>query len=118
MARDGIGGGPGFWEAVKGNLTVLSDAKTWWRVVHDDREPAVEDKSLTAAAARLLPPEPWSLETWGQWTNAIKAETGAKGKALFHPLRLALTGQEAGPELKVLLPMIGRARALKRLGAG
>ena len=64
----------------------------------------------------VMSPEPWNEETWGRWTNAIKAATGAKGKALFHPLRLALTGQESGPELKVLLPMIRRERAWRRLG--
>ena len=115
LAKEDITGGPVFWEAVKGNLTILGDAKTWWQVVQGDILSVLEDKVLAAAAARLLPPEPWSMETWGQWTNAIKAETGAKGKALFHPLRLALTGQESGPELKVLLPLIGRAKVLRRL---
>jgi glutamyl-tRNA synthetase len=62
-----------------------------------------------------LPAEPWTDATWGAWTNAVKAATGAKGKALFHPLRLALTGRESGPELKVLLPLIGREKALARL---
>jgi glutamyl-tRNA synthetase len=115
LSGAGITGGSVFWEAVKGNLTVLADAKVWWRVVHDDIDAVAEDKSILSAAARLLPPEPWNLETWSLWTNAIKAETGAKGKALFHPLRLALTGQESGPELKVLLPLIGRSRSLNRL---
>lgn len=112
----GITGGAAFWEAVRGNLTLLSDAKLWWRVVSGDIAPVIEDKAFAAKAAGLLPAEPWSGDTWGQWTNAVKEATGAKGKALFHPLRLALTGQEAGPELKVLLPMIGRARVLRRLG--
>ena len=52
-----------------------------------------------------------------QWTKAVSAATGKKGRALFHPLRLALTGREQGPELKALLPLIGRARALRRLEA-
>ena len=64
---------------------------------------------------RLLPPEPWNEETWGAWTKAVAAETGAKGRGLFHPLRLALTGLEHGPELKKLLPLIGRDRTLARL---
>lgn len=112
----GITGGVPFWEAVKGNLTVLSDAKLWWQVVDGDINPVIEDADFVAKAATLLPPEPWTGETWNQWTSAVKAATGAKGKALFHPLRLALTAQEAGPELKTLLPLIGRARTLKRLG--
>ena len=63
----------------------------------------------------LLPPEPWDGETWGVWSSAVKEATGAKGKALFQPLRLALTAREHGPELKQLLPLIGRARAAARL---
>jgi glutamyl-tRNA synthetase len=63
----------------------------------------------------LLPPEPWDDTTWSAWSAAVKAATGAKGRALFAPLRLALTGREHGPELKELLPLIGRARAVARL---
>lgn len=111
----GITGGPAFWEAVRGNLRVLSDAQGWWQVVSGSIEPVVEDGPFLATAARLIPAEPWSGETWAQWTNAIKTETGAKGKALFHPLRLALTGTEQGPDLKALLPLIGREKALARL---
>jgi glutamyl-tRNA synthetase len=70
---------------------------------------------LAAKAADLLPPEPWDEATWGLWTKAVSAETGAKGRGLFHPLRLALTGLEHGPELKKLLPLIGRERSLARM---
>ena len=111
----GVGGGEAFWNAVRGNLAVLEDAKLWWRVVEGPLEPVIEDRDLCLAAAKLLPPEPWNEETWPTWSAAVKAATGAKGKALFHPLRLALTGAENGPELKHLLPLIGRARALARL---
>lgn len=105
-----------FWETVRGNVFVLTDAKRWWDVVAGDITPVIEDAAFTAKAAELLPPEPWSAETWSAWTNAIKSATGAKGKALFHPLRLALTGLDSGPEMKPLLPLIGRARAMRRLG--
>jgi glutamyl-tRNA synthetase len=111
----GIGGGAEFWNGVRGNLVVFDDVATWWRVVDGDIAPVIEDASFLSAARELLPSEPWTTETWGQWTNALKSATGAKGKALFHPLRLALTGAEAGPELKVLLPMIGRVKVLARL---
>lgn len=111
----GITGGEAFWSAVRGNLAVLADARQWWAVVAGDIAPVIEDRALTDRAAQLLPPEPWDAATWGVWTDAVKQATGAKGKALFHPLRLALTGCEAGPELKALLPLIGRARALARL---
>ncbi len=111
----GIGGGAEFWDAVKGNLHRLSDAGQWWTNVNGSITPVVEDATFCATAAGLLPSEPWDHTTWATWTNAVKAATGAKGRALFHPLRLALTGREAGPELKALLPFIGRERALARL---
>ncbi len=111
----GIEGREDFWNAVRGNLDVFADAKVWWDVVAGDIEPVIEDSKMTVAAADILPAEPWSENTWSEWTAAVKAKTGAKGKALFHPLRLALTGREAGPELKALLPLMGRDRVLARL---
>ena len=100
---------------MRGNLRVLSDAQVWWQVVSGTITPVIEDAAFLAKAQALLPPEPWTADTWGEWTNAVKAATGAKGKALFHPLRLALTGAEQGPDLKTLLPLIGRERARARL---
>ena len=111
----GIGGGETFWEAVRGNLSVLGDAKYWWEVVQGPLAPVIESQNLCRVAAKLLPPEPWDAETWGTWSSAVKEATGAKGRALFQPLRLALTAREHGPELKHLLPLIGRERALARL---
>jgi glutamyl-tRNA synthetase len=111
----GVGGGETFWEAARPNLTRLSDAVDLWKLVSGPVTPVIEDGALMARAAALLPPEPWDLETWSAWTKAITAQTGAKGRALFHPLRLALTGIEHGPELKKLLPLMGRAKALARL---
>ncbi len=111
----GIAGGAAFWDAVRGNLTVFDDAILWWSVVNGAITPVIEDRAFTDKALELLPAEPWSRETWSAWTAALKTATGAKGKALFHPLRMALTGQESGPDLKTLLPLIGRQRASGRL---
>jgi glutamyl-tRNA synthetase len=111
----GIPAGEAFWEAVKPNLTRLSDAKDLWSLVAGPIVPQIEDAVLTAKAANLLPAEPWGESTWPTWTKAVSEATGAKGRALFHPLRLALTGCESGPEMKKLLPLIGRAKALSRL---
>ncbi len=108
-------GGEAFWEAVRGNLEVFADVRKWWNVVAGPVTPVVEDAAFASRAADLLPAEPWDASTWSAWTDAVKAATGTKGRALFHPLRLALTGDEAGPELKVLLPLIGRTRAFERL---
>ncbi len=115
LAALGIGGGRAVWEAIRGNLTYLADARAWWDVIAGDIEPVIENADLTRKAATLLPPEPWDATTWSAFTAAVAKETGAKGRALFHPLRLALTGREAGPELKALLPLIGRTRAEARL---
>ena len=103
------------WDAIKPNLTKLSDAESLAVLVNGPVTPVIEDAALTAKAAALLPPEPWNEETWGVFTKAVATETGAKGRGLFHPLRLALTGRGDGPELKKLLPLIGRAKALARL---
>jgi len=104
-----------FWLAVRANLTQLSEAAAWWAICRAELAPVIEEAAFTSAAAALLPSEPWDAATWGGWTEAVKQATGRKGKALFHPLRLALTGRENGPELKSLLPLIGRARAEARL---
>ena len=115
LQAQGVEGGAEFWEAVRGNLAVVDDASRWWRIVAGEVSPLGEDKELTARAAALLPAEPWDDTTWDVWVAALKAATGRKGRALFHPLRLALSGLEDGPELKVLLPLIGRAKAERRL---
>jgi len=111
----GVKDGEAFWLAVRSNLAVLSDAGAWWRVVNGPLEPVITDAALCEQAAVLLPPEPWDESTWERWAAEVKQATGTKGKALFQPLRLALTGCEHGPELKLLLPLIGRARAMARL---
>ena len=104
-----------FWLAVRPNLTRLSDADRWWQVSHGTVTPTLSDPALMARAAALLPPEPWDETTWGSWIDRVRSATGLKGKALFLPLRLALTGCDHGPELKNLLPLIGRRRAEARL---
>ena len=104
-----------FWLVVRGNLNSFADAIDWWRVVEGAIEPMIEDGGFAMAAAELLPPEPWDGKTWAAWTAAVKDKTGHKGRALFHPLRLALTGREQGPELAALLPLIGRIKASARL---
>jgi glutamyl-tRNA synthetase len=115
VVADRIPQGEVFWDAVKSNLTKFSDAAGMARLVTGPVTPVIEDAALAAMAAALLPPEPWDEATWGAWTKAVSLETGAKGRGLFHPLRLALTGLEHGPELKKLLPLIGRDKCLARL---
>ena len=106
-----------FWAAVRGNLARFDEARIWWAVINETIAPIVEDRAFLDQAAQSLPPEPWDGATWGAWTASLKALTGRKGRDLFHPLRLALTGREAGPELAALLPLIGRVKARDRLSA-
>ena len=93
-----VGGGEAFWQAVRSNLAVLADAAAWWRVVNGPLKPMITDASICDQAVALLPPEPWDEQTWERLAAAVKQATGAKGKALFQPLRLALTAREHGPE--------------------
>jgi glutamyl-tRNA synthetase len=107
--------GEAFWLAVRGNLAQVADAADWIPVVQGPLRPVVEDPAFLAQAAEVLPPDPWSEATWKAWTAALSARTGRKGRALFHPLRLALTAREQGPEMARLLPLIGRERVVVRL---
>jgi glutamyl-tRNA synthetase len=115
LAALGVAASEAFWLAVRGNLGKLEDARGWAGVVAGPLAPGAIDPGFAATAASLLPAEPFDATTWKSWTQAVGAATGTKGKALFMPLRLALTGQEHGPELAALLPLIGRERAQKRL---
>ena len=116
-ARLPPGATPAFWEAVRGNLDMLAEARGWWDVVAGSIVPPVVEGegAFLHEALAVLPPEPWTAEVWTAWTDALKASTGRKGRALFHPLRLALTGEEKGPEMRGLMPLIGRPRAAERL---
>ncbi len=99
---------PEFWQAVGPNLDYLEDAAEWWALCRDGVETNVapEDTAFVAEAIALLPPRPWGAETWKGWTGAVKAATGRKGRGLFRPLRLALTGREHGPEMAALMPLL------------
>lgn len=111
---------PAFWETVRENCTRVADVRDWIEVAYGAITPIVdvEDAEYVAEAAAHFPEGEVSLETWGEWTGALKAATGRKGRALFAPLRLALTGRRQGPEMARLLGLIGRERALERLKGG
>ena len=103
------------WEAVKGNVERVADAARWKQVIEGPIDPVIEDASFAAKAAALVPDGPLTEQSWGSFVEAVKKETGAKGRALFHPLRAALTGAEKGPEMAALFPLIGAERARARL---
>ncbi|MFE3837219.1 glutamate--tRNA ligase [Pseudogemmobacter sonorensis] len=102
----------GFWAVTRGNITVLDDLAGWWKLFSEGSEPVVDeaDQEFVATAFGLLPPQPWTRETWGAWTGAVKAATGRKGKDLFMPLRKALTGQAHGPDMADLMPHLKAVR--------
>ncbi len=105
------------WLALRENLERFEDIAEWAKLVTGPVKPAYEpeDRAFLEQARELLPGEPWDETTWGTWTGALKQASGRKGRALFMPLRLALTGRGDGPELKSLLPLIGRKACLDRL---
>jgi glutamyl-tRNA synthetase len=107
-----------FWTAVRGNLEKFADVLAWWLIVtkgsdHSEALPE-EDVEFARGAFDLLPPEPFNGETWKIWTDAVKVASGRRGRQLFMPLRIALTGRSAGPELAELLPLFGREGTLAR----
>lgn len=111
----GVGGDADFWMAVRDNLSSVAEAADWWQVCTTPITPVIEAAEVTTAAAGLLPDGDLSSDIWGSWTKAVAAETGAKGRGLFMPIRLALTGREKGPEIAPLLAFIGRERIIARL---
>ena len=106
-----------FWSVVRENCSLLPEVAGWVETVFGDVTSLVdaEDKDFIATAAKLLPEGELTGDSWSAWANAVKAETGRKGRGLFMPLRKALTGQEHGPDMSAILPLIGRERALARL---
>ena len=108
---------PAFWHAVRGHLDLMREARGWWDVVAGSIvSPLVENEAdLLHTALDLLPPEPWDHDTWPAWTTALTAATHRDHEALDLPLRLALTGEDHGPDLRDLLPLMGHTRVAERL---
>jgi glutamyl-tRNA synthetase len=114
------GVGEAEWLALRGNLAHLGEAADWLPVLHgviDEPEVVPDDKELLTEAARVAGEIDWSDDPWRSLTDALKAATGRKGRALFHPLRRALTGRDSGPEMGPLIALIGKQRSLERLQA-
>ncbi len=108
-----------FWLAVRANLDTLDEARDWWEIIHQGPDEPIafeseDDKLFAREAFDHLPEGDWDETVWKRWTDAVKAASGRKGRALFMPLRLALTGRRAGPELADLVVLLGRERTLAR----
>ncbi|RKF13943.1 glutamate--tRNA ligase [Roseovarius spongiae] len=115
IAALGVPAGQGerFWAVTRENITTLNDLEGWWRLFRDGAEPdiAEEDREFVAQAMALLPEGPLDGDSWGAWTAAVKEASGRKGKALYMPLRKALTGQAHGPDMAQVLPLLQVIRA-------
>lgn len=115
LAKLGADKGEAFWNAIRANISLLPEVRQWAHIVEGPIEPFVPDAAFAAAALEVLPRGAYDATTWSAFVNAVKEKTGAKGKALFMPLRQALTGLDHGPEMAALFPLIGEERARKRL---
>ncbi|CTQ54224.1 Glutamate--tRNA ligase 1 [Roseibium album] len=117
LAGLGIRPSAEFWNTVRGNCETVGDAAQYWQIIVGPIEGRVEDedRDFIAKAKELLPDGDITVESWGAWTGALKAETGRKGRGLFMPLRRVLTGMDHGPDMKAMLPLIGRQKILDRL---
>ena len=105
-----------FWLSVRSNIEKIEDVKEWWRICKEDVSTKILDQELIQLAREQLPQGELNSKTWDIWMNNIKNHTSKRGKKLFLPIRVALTGEDQGPELKNLLPLMDKALILKRLG--
>ncbi|MBI1366196.1 MAG: glutamate--tRNA ligase [Alphaproteobacteria bacterium] len=112
---EAIGVDAALWDAVKGNLLRLNDAAYWRDVARGEIDPVIEDKAFAEAAAGLVPDDPLTEESWAAFADAVSKATGARGKKLYMPLRLALTGVAKGPEMAPLFALMGAEKARARL---
>jgi glutamyl-tRNA synthetase len=108
------------WLLLRPNLQRLTDFAGWFAVLHGDvdaPELSHDERLLVKDAAAIAEKLDWSAEPWRALTEKLKQDSGKKGRELFHPLRLALTGRESGPEMAGLVARMGRDRAVHRLDA-
>jgi glutamyl-tRNA synthetase len=106
-----------FWNGIKLNIGFLSEITQWSEIFNKEFrfQNQESDKEFLRQAASLLPENSEDENCWNLWLNEIKQKTTRKGKDLFMPIRLALSGKEHGPELKLLVNLIKREEILKRL---
>ena len=112
----GIHADNNFWIFVKNNINFFSECLEWYNIIKTEKSFYAEDKEFLKDAADLLPKEPYTIDSWDEWILEINKKTGKKGKDLFMPLRMALTGKAKGPELKLLLPLLTKNNIMKKLG--
>ena len=96
------------WSVIRENVETRADIAPWIGTLRGERGPVMlgEDAEFAAEALEMLGEPPYGSETWSEWTGAVKEKTGRKGRALFRPLRIAVTGRETGPEMADLMPLL------------
>ena len=104
-----------FWELVKGNIENLEELEQWWNIIYGNIEPKYNDENFLNTALETLPEGNFDKNTWTNWTSILMKETGRKGKELYNPIRMSLTGQNKGPEMATLVFLMGREKVLERL---
>ena len=104
-----------FWYLIRGNINTLNDVNFWWNIVYGNIKTIKDSEEFTNLAIKTLPKKDFDKNTWSTWTSLIMKESGRKGKALFKPLRLCLTGQSNGPEMASLVFIMGRDKVIERL---
>tara|TARA_Y100000591_G_scaffold314509_1_gene321135 strand:- start:313 stop:1650 length:1338 start_codon:yes stop_codon:yes gene_type:complete len=104
------------WDCIKLNISNISEIVDWIKIINEPINIDLNnEEEFFKIAQDLLPKEPWNKETWDQWILKIKEKTEKKGKDLFMPIRLALTGKTEGPELNKLILLMGYNKVLERL---
>ena len=104
-----------FWYLIRGNINTLNDVNFWWDIVYGNIKTIKDSEEFTNLAIKTLPKKDFDKNTWSTWTSLIMKESGRKGKDLFKPLRLCLTGQSNGPEMASLVFIMGRDKVIERL---
>ena len=104
-----------FWELVKGNIENLEELELWWNIIYGNIEPKYNDENFLNTALETLPEGNFDKNTWTNWTSILMKETGRKGKELYNPIRMCLTGRNKGPEMATLVFLMGKEKVLERL---
>lgn len=104
-----------FWNLIRGNIALLKNVKDWWDICFGIIDSIIENQDFLDSALEALPKDQFNEKTWSTWTQKLSQITGKKGKELYMPLRLCLTGQNKGPEMADLILMMGRDKVIKRL---
>ena len=104
-----------FWNLIRGNIALLKNVKDWWDICFGIIDSIIENQDFLDSALEALPKDQFNEKTWSTWTQKLSQKTGKKGKELYMPLRLCLTGQNKGPEMADLILMMGRDKVIKRL---